>query len=105
MAHDFKAFGTWRFANGFVNGDGALGSFEPLVSYSGKSRVLEGMPAFRRAIFVLTVLETEGVSRIARGWDFGGGTDLLESGVRHVSLLKRLFQELYWILKDCEFSG
>jgi hypothetical protein len=55
VAHDFSEFGTVRFANGFVNGDGALGSFDPFVSYSGKSRALDGMPAFRRASFVVSL--------------------------------------------------
>lgn len=54
VAHDFSEFGTVRFANGFANGEGAFGSFEPLVSYSGKERAFEGMPAFRRAIFVVS---------------------------------------------------
>lgn len=55
VAHDFRAFGTVRFANGFdtfANGD-ALGSFEP--SYSGRERALDGMPALRRAIFVVNL--------------------------------------------------
>jgi hypothetical protein len=55
VAHDFNEFGTVRFANGLANGDGALGSFEPLVSYSEKERAFEGMPAFRRANFVVSL--------------------------------------------------
>ena len=56
VAHDFSAFGTVKFANGFEtfpNGDVALGSFEP--SNSGMERALEGMPALRRAIFVVSL--------------------------------------------------
>lgn len=56
VAHDFSAFGTVRFANGFgtfANGDVAFGSFEP--SNSGMERAFEGMPALRRAIFVVSL--------------------------------------------------
>lgn len=56
VAHDFSAFGTVRFANGlgtFANGEVALGSLEP--SNSGRARAFEGIPAFRRAIFVVSL--------------------------------------------------
>jgi len=55
VAHDFRAFGTERFANGFetfANGD-AFGSFEPWNS--GMERAFEGMPALRSAIFVVSL--------------------------------------------------
>ena len=60
VAHDFSAFGTVKFANGFetlANGDVALGSFEP--SNSGIERALEGMPALRRAIFVVSLVNID----------------------------------------------
>jgi hypothetical protein len=56
VAHDFSAFGTVRFANGFdtfANGEVAVGSFEP--SNSGIERAFEGMPALRSAIFVVSL--------------------------------------------------
>ncbi len=54
VCHDIKAFGTVRFANGFANGDGAFGSFDAFVSKLGTESALEGMPAFRRAILVVS---------------------------------------------------
>ena len=56
VAHDFGAFGTVRFAKGFdtfANGEVAFGSLEP--SNSGMERAFEGMPALRRAIFVVSL--------------------------------------------------
>jgi hypothetical protein len=44
-----------RFANGFAKGDGAFGSLEALVSKLGTDSALEGMPAFRRAILVVSL--------------------------------------------------
>jgi len=53
----------------------------------------------------LTLLETEGVSRIARGWDFRGGTDLLESGCITWSFCGVCFTRSNGILKKCNVSG
>jgi hypothetical protein len=49
-------------------------------------------------------LKQRGVANCAR-LGLCGCTDLLESGVRHVVILRGLFQVLCWILKDCDVSG
>jgi len=54
VAHDCHDFGTERFANGFANGAGAFGSLGACL-VSGKERAFEGMPAFRRAILVVSL--------------------------------------------------
>jgi hypothetical protein len=70
VAHDFSAFGTVRFANGFdtfANGEVALGSFKP--SNSGIERAFEGMPALRSAIFAVSLANI-----------FGSGDEIKEEG-------------------------
>lgn len=54
VCHDIRDFGTVRLANGFAKGDGAFGSFDAFVSKLGTDKALEGMPAFRRAILVVS---------------------------------------------------
>src|SRR4051794_2981627 len=52
VAHDCQLFGTDRFAKGFVIGALAPSFERDLVS--GRERVLDGMPALRMAIFVVS---------------------------------------------------
>ncbi len=57
VCHEIKALGTLRFAKGFANGDGAFVSFEPFgfEFRSGMERALEGIPALRSAILVVSL--------------------------------------------------
>jgi hypothetical protein len=57
VCHEIRALGTVRFAKGLANGEGALGSLEEelFVSKLGTERAFEGIPAFRRAILVVSL--------------------------------------------------
>ena len=59
VAHDCHDFGTERFARGFANGRSSFcwfGSLGLPGFDSGMEKVLEGIPALRRAIFVVSLL-------------------------------------------------
>lgn len=71
VAHDFHDFGTERFANGFAIGDNSFpppSLLEDLVS--GNESAFEGIPAFLRAILVVSFANILRVyADFAGGWD------------------------------------
>lgn len=68
VCHDIRAFGTVRLANGFAKGEGALGSFDAFVSKLGTDKAFEGMPAFRRAILVVSFANISNELSSSGGW-------------------------------------
>lgn len=56
VAQLFQLFGTSRFVKGFANGTSSDEALLPLDEVESKSRALDGMPAFRSAILVVSLL-------------------------------------------------
>jgi hypothetical protein len=69
VAHDCHDFGTERFANGLAKGMSSfcwLGSLGLFGFDSGTEKALDGIPALRRAIFVVSLLNI-----LRRGFSWG----------------------------------
>ena len=80
VAHDCHDFGTDRFASGLANGMSSFcwfGSFGFPGFDSGMEKTLEGIPALRRAIFVVSLLNIlgEAFCGLRKKIERGGGRE------------------------------